>query len=550
MLYLPEKWEHGGIFGTTGVGKSTLGEFICEIMNLNKNMKIIDLQNNKYLEACSFMRPTHNKRFRAVLMNANLMINNNILKPRGFQTEIFHPISINLPPKLPEAIKLYTLPMQFFAYEDVLRVLTGDSLTDAAYVSLSQELEKLKKTDSFPALPSKIVESVEKKFLRTQGLGEVPMYFYFDSSIVASSANRPILRAKNVGIFSSEDYEYCITEDRLRGVLRDKKTITAFSTRWVDQKYKKIKLAINLYLLMKIRDLAKNVGGNIVVYIREARELFPNQRNSDKSMKVLAELAEDMIKDCRKAGVHLLLDTQSPWDLPEGVLDQITLRFIFRHDRRESDIIEMYKGIDSMEKERIQNIRRLRKYHFYISHEDFSIADNSFFGNMVTFKLSDHLQERQNELTFIKKTYPNCNYNNTNDFLVSLRANWYRTHERYSGKFQRRYIQDQERAAAKSIGMAVSDMRILKYLHKRFAEDKIRESNFISIQKNCGLAKSTTSDSLDRLQNNSFITRGDRGIVKLLNSTIEFINENKVAFGLVQEGDEPEEEIENQNVSA
>ena len=57
--YLP-KWTHMGIFGTTGVGKSTLAELICELEHHNNKMKIIDLQNNKYLEVCSFMSPTRN----------------------------------------------------------------------------------------------------------------------------------------------------------------------------------------------------------------------------------------------------------------------------------------------------------------------------------------------------------------------------------------------------------------------------------------------------------------------------------------------------------
>jgi ABC-type polysaccharide/polyol phosphate transport system ATPase subunit len=52
-----------GIFGSTGVRKSTVAKLICEIEYINNGRKIIDLQNNKYLEVCSFIGPTKNRRF-------------------------------------------------------------------------------------------------------------------------------------------------------------------------------------------------------------------------------------------------------------------------------------------------------------------------------------------------------------------------------------------------------------------------------------------------------------------------------------------------------
>lgn len=522
--YLP-KWTHMGIFGTTGVGKSTLAELICEIEHQNKKMKIIDLQNNKYLEVCSFMRPTRNKRFLSNLRSYRV-------KPMGFQTDVYHPIVTGLPTKLPEIVQMYTLPIDFFAYEEVLRVLTNDSLGDAAYVSLTQEVEKLKKHDSLPALPTKILESIDRKILKTEGLDKVPMFFYFDSSMSASSANRPILKVKNVGIFSSIGHEFCLTDDRIVQILKDHKTITGFSTRWIDSRHRKIKLAINLYLLMKIRDLARRAGGGLVVYIREARELFPNPRYSDKALKVLGELAEDMIKDCRKAGIHLILDTQTPWDLPDGVLDQLSLKFIFRHDKREADIMDMYVGTPSMDRERIKNIKKLRNFRFYISAPNVPISNNPFGGTSLDYKLSDHLEERDNEIGFIKKSFPDMKEYNTNEFLESLRSDWMQTYEKYSGKFNRRYWKDQERVNARSMGISVSDLRVLKYMYQN--QEK-KEFTFKEIQNRCGLAKSTAADSIDRLHNNGFIKRGKKGSVIIMDSTIEFVENNIQNFGLVEE---------------
>ena len=510
------KWTHIGIFGTTGVGKSTLGELICEIEQRNNKMKIIDLQNNKYLEVCSFMTPTRNKLFLKNMKKYRI-------KPSGFKTDVFHPIVKGLPSKLPEIIKMYTLPVDFFAYEEVLRVLTNDTLGDAAYVGLTQEVEKLKKDDSFPALPAKILEGLDKKILKTNGLGNVPMFFHFDSASSASSANRPLLKVKNVGVFSSSDHKYCFTDKKMINMLKDKETITGFSTRWVDSRHKKIKLAINLYLLMKIRDLAKKSGGNIIVYVREARELFPNSRVTDKALKVLGELAEDMIKDCRKAGIHLILDTQTPWDLPDGVLDQLSLKFLFRHDKRESDIMDMYSGSPSMDRERIKNLKKLPNFKFYVSAPNIPINCNPFSGQALDYKLSDHLEERDNELAFIKRSYPDMENYKTSKYLEALRFDWMHTHEKYSGKFYRRYADDQERSNAKSMGITVNDLRIIKYMNEH---KDIKEFTFKELQNNCGLAKSTASDSMDRLNNKGFIRRGENGSVIILDSLTDFINTN------------------------
>lgn len=511
------KWTHIGIFGTTGVGKSTLGELICEIEQRNNKMKIIDLQNNKYLEVCSFMTPTRNKMFRKNMKKHGI-------KPSGFKTDVFHPIVKGLPSKLPEIIKMYTLPVDFFAYEEVLRVLTNDTLGDAAYVGLTQEVEKLKKGDSFPALPAKILEGLDKKILKTNGLGNVPMFFHFDSASSASSANRPLLKVKNVGVFSSADHKYCFSDKSMINLLKDKETITGFSTRWIDSRHKKIKLAINLYLLMKIRDLSKKSGGNIIVYVREARELFPNSRTTDKALKVLGEIAEDMIKDCRKAGIHLILDTQTPWDLPDGVLDQLSLKFLFRHDKRESDIMEMYLGSPSLDRERIKNLKRLRNFKFYVSAPDIPFSSNPYNGLSLDYKLSDHLEERDNEISFIKRSYPDMEFYNTSDYLDSLRSDWRKTHEKYSDGFNKRYANDEEKSNARSMGISLSEFRVIKYVCKY---KDIKEFTFKELQNNIGLAKSTASDCMDKLNNNGFIRRGEKGTVIILDSLRDFIKTNK-----------------------
>ena len=525
MVYLPS-WTHCGIFGSTGTGKSTLAELLCEIEYMNNGSKIVDLTNNRYLEAAAFMRPTRKKSFRQNILRES----GGKVKPKGFPTEIYHPIIAFLPEKFPPSIKLYSLPLEFFAYEEVLRVLTNDSLGDASYVALTQEIEKLSKTDSLPAVPSRILETISRKILKTYGLG-VPMYFYFDTGSSASAANRPILKVKNVGIFSSTNFEYTLTDGKIEEILRDRKTITGFGTRFIEQKYRKLKLAVNLFLITKIRDIAKRSGGEIILYIREARELFPSPRVSDKGLKVLAEQAEDLVKDCRKSGIKLILDTQTPWDLPEGVLDQLSLRFIFRHDRRESDILDMYAGSPSLDRERIKHIKRLRNFYFYMSGPNVPLAVNKFTGITLDFKLSDHLEEKEDELNFIKGVESKKTWYETKPVIKGLKEDWMDTYNKYKGKFERLHVEDLEKVKARSMGIAVSDMRILKYLFIKRAKQPIK---FKELQTNTGMPKATCQDSINRMEYKGFVKRDKKSRVSFSETGLKFVQENQKHFEIAK----------------
>jgi len=527
MVYLPS-WTHAGIFGTTGVGKSTLAELLCEIEYMNNGMKIVDLTNNRYLEAAAFMRPTRKKSFRSNIMRES----GGKVKPMGFPTNLFHPIVAFLPSKFPPSIKLYSVPLEFFAYEEVLRVLTNDSLGDASYVALTQEIEKLGKTDSLPAVPSRILETISRKILKTYGLG-VPMYFYFDAGASASAANRPILKVKNVGVFSSASFEHALTDKKIVEILKDRKTITGFSTRYIEQKYRKLKLAINLYLITKIRDLAKDSGGGIVLYIREARELFPSPRFTDKGLKVLAELSEDLVKDCRKAGIKLILDTQTPWDLPPGVLDQLSLKFIFRHDRRESDIVDMYAGSPSLDKERIKHIKKLRNYYFYMSATNVPLSENKFSGITLDFKLSDHLEEKEGELDFIRQVEKKSTWYDSNVYIKQLKQDWMITYNKYRGRFERLHVEDLEKAKAKALGIAVSDMRIMRYLYTHREKQPIK---FKEIKTNTGMPKRTCEDSVVRMEYKGFITRSKGGSISFSETGLKFVQDNLKRFDLSEGG--------------
>ena len=517
-VFLPRNWTHCGIFGTTNTGKSTVSELICELM-YHKGYKIIDLANDRTLEACGFMRPTRKAVFRNFMKN-NLPKDQ---QPKAIPLNIYHPLVTTIPKRLPPCFNLYTLPLDFFSYENILRIITNDSMSDPSYVSLSEEIDSISKSDSFPAISSKIYGTLNKKILKTKGMN-VDLFFPYDSTMSGMSASRPLIKAKSLGLFSSNDFDQTLSDKRILEMLKDRKHITAFSNRFMNQKFKNFKLAQNLYILMKIRDLAKKSGGNILVYIREARTLFPNRKKGDKASKVLCDEAEDMIKECRKSGVKLLLDTQEPDDLQDGVISQVSTQIIHRIDRKESDILETFKGSPGLRnRNTIKAIKTLPDHRFFISHP--GVPENPLSGYKLKFKFTDHLEKNEDELRLISKTEPKETWYNTSENLELLRENWLKTAQKYKG-IEMAYNSDNENAVARAMRLSKSQLRIIKVFHKE-GDQPYRQ---VYLQKKAKVAKSSIHDSINDMVEANLLkilkTKGKKEIL-LTQKGRELLHKNK-----------------------
>ena len=525
-------WVATLITGTTGTGKSMVGEHLCELEYLNRGDKIVDLQNNKYLEGIGFMRRTRIPKFQNTIEKIKQVADDELRAKiekieNGFPIEVYHPLAVGVPSRLPPAVKLYTIPVDFFGNEDVLRVITNDSLSDAAYTAISQNIEKVSLDESLPAVPLRILESVEKKILKTTGMG-VPLFFYTDMSKTASTANRPFLKIKNLGIFSSRMFPHCLTDEKLRSILLDRETITIFSTRWINERHKKMKWAINLWLLVKIREIAKEIGGGIVVYIREGRELFPSGHQNDKAKKVLAEIAEDIVKDCRKAGLRLVIDTQSEDDLPSGVLSQCSHRFIMRHDVQTGKLFDILANTPGLSRNHIENIRKLHNYRFYVSYPGCSIERNPLRGNTLNYKFSDHLEERENELQLMYEVYEPDSWYKTKPVLDMLKADWKATAEAKTKKIQKLHEAEEIRITAKLLGFNTeNDLKVLKwmYQHGNVARGFMEVFHGVS-----GMSKSTCHAALGRLAARNMIEQLDNGDYVLTPAGADFVEANIDAF--------------------
>lgn len=526
VVRFPTEFSHKGSFGTTGAGKSLLLEQNGEIEYINNRKKIIDLINDQYIEGVSWVNPTRIKKFINFFQYSGIKLKNGFrAKPMGFPTEIYHPLCEKLPNKIPPNLIPYTLPLDFFAYEEVLRVLSNDSLQDSALVSITQEIERLKDEDSFSVVPAKISDAVGRKILKTKGFQNTPLYFHFDASQSASSASRPLLKAKNLGIFSSRHFPLILDDQKIRSMLLDRDTISVFSTKFIDQRYNKMKLAINTYLLLKIRDLAKGVGKTIV-YLREARKLFPNSRTNDKSLKVLSEFAGSMAKDCRKSGIELYLDTQQPNDMPDEVMSQVSTMFIFRHDNKIADVREFYNKKPGLHDHHINNITRLKKRRFYVSSSNFDADDNEAEGNIVQFKFSDHLEAEEDEFRLLARKYPRNTWKSSNPMKRALAEEWRGSSKKIRKRFDIMIESEEESQSAKRLNMTPAEFKIVVYLYNRQKRGHTLVSHK-EITLSTYIAGSTLTDNLKRLEIRGFVREDEETKKKeMTKAAIEFVEDN------------------------
>lgn len=523
---------HSLVTGSTGTGKSTIGEAMCEVEYVDEGMKIVDLQNNKYMECIGFCRPNRIEDLNILNYIAEETIPEKIksILKNGFPIDIYHPIVKNLPARFPDLVKLYALPLDMFAYEEVLRVLTNDSFGYASYVSLAKEIKEIRDEDSFPVLLKKIVESVDMKVIKSYGMGKVPLYTITDSSQTAFSVSRPLNDMIDLGIFCSRNFKHSMTDQKLKEILQDHKTITGFTFRYMEDKYKKLKWGINLYFLLKIRDIAKEIGGGIFVYLREGRELFPHSRSRDPAKKVLSDCAEDVIKDCRKAGVKILIDTQSPFDVPDEVMEQCSHRIILRHNMLAEGLMKTFSLMKGITSEHVKSIKELDNFHFFVSYPGCKMSlENGRIksGRTLLYKLSDHLEEKENELGELEKIIPKEKWYKTAEYFDALVENWRASVDQLKS-LKKRYDWEKERREAMREGINLSDKKLLKALY--LGRNKSKGLSHTEIRLNTGLAKSTCADAIARQINEGRVIQLKNGNYFLTEGGIDFVDERKDFF--------------------
>lgn len=567
------KIAHYCAFGQTRMGKDVIIEYLIE--NLHRlGYKIIDITNDDFIESAGFsipcnIRPMLNYMKRIRIEGSDKTFWDYYKNFTGLKVEVYHPLIMKgIRSTLPPNFRLFTLPISFFTERTNIRILTDDNVSDGTVSKIVQFVEKLKKGKTFTNVLSVVVDSKDVKYsVEEYGAGNVrsKVFLYTDTSQSLDAILRPFRNMLKYGIFSSDNFTYevdgkvfnpVLTDKKLKEIILDKKTITVFSTKWLGTKDERVKIAILNHILWRIKTVVSELysrGKRVptVILIREARKFFPNKDSREPYKKILADNAEDIGKGIAKAHCHLVLNTQEPNDLPDGLLSQIGVQFIFRINRKEHEIKEQFRGQFLLTNEHIKRIRTLENHRFYMSFSpefidysevDFSLIPdflpndvthfiNPLKGNKLLYKFTGHLSESQDDMNIFAYKYREDTWFKVRPHQEALASEWKDKSEREMKIAEKRYQISLKNAMAKKLGFtSIYAVKILYGLVKLMEENGRNPVTWTEIRNLTGVAKTTITDILNRFENEGIVERHveTKGDVILTDSGFDLYNENEL----------------------
>lgn len=194
----------------------------------------------------------------------------------------------------------------------------------------------------------------------------------------------------------------------------------------------------------------------------------------------------------------------------------------------------MMKGLTS---EHVKSIRELDNFHFFVSYPGCKMSlENGRIksGRTLLYKISGHLEEKENELGELEKIIPAEKWYKTNEYVNELIENWKASSEHLK-TLKKRYEREKEKRDAVKEGINVSDKKVLKTLY--LGRSKKKGLSHTEIRLNAIIAKSTCADALGRQVGEGRVIQLKNGNYAITETGIEFVEDRKDFFDV----DESEE---------
>jgi hypothetical protein len=311
---------HCGIFGTTGSGKSSIGEYLAETF-YDASEKVIDFFDEGRLENAFYRFPED--RPELIRVNRKLIPD---WKPRSFPVEVWFPryCGKEVTRQVPEYFKAFTLPLSDLSTDDLktLMGLRAHEWTFAGEAMIDRALAEIEPEDDFWVLIEKVLQGLKRGIIRFDD-EEIPIG---DRRSVFPMVRR-LYELQQMGIISSHEDPRCIDFKQL---LADKDQITSFTVYQIASI--RVRYGIWAYLLRKILDTKRvNVGlPRTVLFIREVRNLAPSKlgvfADATYTRRNLARIA----REGRDVSIRLLVDSQRFMDVDIDLRSQIEFLILLR----------------------------------------------------------------------------------------------------------------------------------------------------------------------------------------------------------------------------
>jgi len=311
---------HCGIFGTTGSGKSTFGEYLAETF-FDAGEKVIDFFDEGRLENAFYRFPEDRREL--IKVNRELIPD---WKPRAFPVEVWFPryCGKEVTRQIPEYFKPFTLPLSDLTTDD-LKTLMGLRAAEWSFTSelmLDRALADIEPEDEFPILVDKVAKTLKEGVINFSG-ESIPLG---DKRAVFPMVRR-LSELERLGIISSAEDPRCID---FKQVLADKDQITSFTVYQIASI--RIRYGIWAYLLRKLLDTKRIARAlpRTVLFIREVRNLAPAKLGVFSDAVYTRRNLARVAREGRDVSIRLLVDSQRFLDVDIDVRSQLEFLILLR----------------------------------------------------------------------------------------------------------------------------------------------------------------------------------------------------------------------------
>lgn len=353
--------SHSLITGMSGQGKSVWVRWLEEEF-YRRGCKIIDLYDDGAYEGDFIAFPANNplilNKFTNWIGNAqNKEPYHNFIggyRPKGYLMECYVPAVPELPRKLPNCFKPFTISFNDLTkYE--FSILLG-KLSGPEKLIMSIIWDNLKKKENFGEFLKTAADFILDSRITIQGKN-------MRAGDVAASLSllQKINSLGQSGIVSDDDDPRNLDLDK---IMKDKKTITTFSFAEMDDENKKHLL--RGYLLRKIYTMRKirkySQYPELVLLHRELQNSAPARgkfsSEASEGQKIALEYITKIMGEPRFVKIRLIADTQTPKKLDATVRTGFTNYFMFKMNQTALDSlveenftlpIPVYFGIPKLE---------------------------------------------------------------------------------------------------------------------------------------------------------------------------------------------------------
>lgn len=337
---------------------------------------------------------------------------NKIVSPRSYPTELLYPVSNNLPDRLPNPSRPFTIGVSDINEEDLVAILGSGKATDSAKI-IFKYLRKRVNENTTPedflnylGLAYKDIDDTDKIKLSHFGVKKLKEFF---TSLMSE------------GLLSSKKAETSID---IRSLIRDRKTISVLILRHIPESYWGFLVH---FFLKHISNTLVGIGDKkgrrlnipVTLTMNEIPDLLDEDDEKGSAGNAISKMISKIAKQSRTFDIFMLLDTQLPQQLPD-IKETMKRIYVYNSSRaaveKAMEIIGVSTRTGEITSDDLLIIPRLSPGWYYLFDRDEGVG---LYKQVWT--RSRTYEDGEDFYQIYDKIYGKASYYNVKDILIKIR---------------------------------------------------------------------------------------------------------------------------------